>query len=109
MEQCVQSSSSSQCPVKQEAEPQRADGFPQLQQISHHLATDLYNVSDRRAATRTHSTTPPAPLSPSSHLQLHSRPLTLFCQRGTLGPFVCLMSRGGHLTSSFTAHFRADG
>ncbi|XP_076592798.1 CREB-regulated transcription coactivator 2 isoform X3 [Chaetodon auriga] len=43
MDQCVQSSSSSQCHVKQEAELQRADGLPQLQQISHNLATDLYN------------------------------------------------------------------
>ncbi|KAM9353661.1 CREB-regulated transcription coactivator 2 [Symphorus nematophorus] len=44
MDQCVQSSSSSQCHVKQETEQQqRADGLPQLQQISHNLATDLYN------------------------------------------------------------------
>ncbi|XP_068567676.1 CREB-regulated transcription coactivator 2 isoform X2 [Cebidichthys violaceus] len=44
-DQCVQSSS--QCHVKQETEQQaeqhRADGLPQLQQISHNLATDLYN------------------------------------------------------------------
>lgn len=46
MDHCVQSSSSSQCHIKQEAERHRADGFPQLQQISHNLATDLYNVSD---------------------------------------------------------------
>ncbi|XP_041798824.1 CREB-regulated transcription coactivator 2 isoform X2 [Chelmon rostratus] len=43
MDQCVQSSSSSQGHVKQETEQQRADGLPQLQQISHNLATDLYN------------------------------------------------------------------
>ncbi|XP_041648973.1 CREB-regulated transcription coactivator 2 isoform X4 [Cheilinus undulatus] len=47
MDQCVQSLSSSQCHVKQEAEQQaeqqRAGGLPQLQQISHNLATDLYN------------------------------------------------------------------
>ncbi|XP_078027431.1 CREB-regulated transcription coactivator 2 isoform X3 [Epinephelus lanceolatus] len=45
MDHCVQSSS--QCHVKQEAEQQaeqqRAGGLPQLQQISHNLATDLYN------------------------------------------------------------------
>ncbi|XP_063736120.1 CREB-regulated transcription coactivator 2 isoform X2 [Eleginops maclovinus] len=40
MDQCVQGSS--QCLVKQEAE-QRAGGPPHLQQISHCLATDLYN------------------------------------------------------------------
>ncbi|XP_031735494.1 CREB-regulated transcription coactivator 2-like isoform X2 [Anarrhichthys ocellatus] len=44
-DQCVQSSS--QCHVKQETEQQaeqhQADGLPQLQQISHNLATDLYN------------------------------------------------------------------
>ncbi|KAG8010918.1 CREB-regulated transcription coactivator 2 [Nibea albiflora] len=45
MDQCglQSSSSSSQCHVKQEVELQRADGLPQLQQISHNLATDLYN------------------------------------------------------------------
>nr|XP_046256885.1 CREB-regulated transcription coactivator 2 isoform X2 [Scatophagus argus] len=40
MDQCVQSS---QCHVKQESEQQRVEGLPQLQQISHSLATDLYN------------------------------------------------------------------
>lgn len=44
-DQCVQTSSSSQCHVKQEVESQRGDNFPQLQQISHNLASDLYNVS----------------------------------------------------------------
>ncbi|AWP15854.1 putative CREB-regulated transcription coactivator 2-like [Scophthalmus maximus] len=39
---CVQSSSS-QRHVKQEAEQQRGGGLPQLQHISHSLATDLYN------------------------------------------------------------------
>ncbi|XP_029360403.1 CREB-regulated transcription coactivator 2 isoform X2 [Echeneis naucrates] len=48
LDQCVQSSSSSQCQVKQEAEQQAEQqraggGFPQLQQISHNLTTDLYN------------------------------------------------------------------
>ncbi|XP_074539458.1 CREB-regulated transcription coactivator 2 isoform X4 [Halichoeres trimaculatus] len=47
MDQCVQSLSSSPCHVKQEAEQQleqqRPGGLPQLQQISHNLATDLYN------------------------------------------------------------------
>uniref|UniRef100_UPI0037E7F4D3 CREB-regulated transcription coactivator 2 isoform X3 n=1 Tax=Semicossyphus pulcher TaxID=241346 RepID=UPI0037E7F4D3 len=47
MDQCVQNLSSSQCHVKQEAEQlaeqHRAGGLPQLQQISHNLATDLYN------------------------------------------------------------------
>lgn len=43
-DQCVQTSSS-QCHVKQEVESQRGDNFPQLQQISHNLASDLYNVS----------------------------------------------------------------
>lgn len=38
MDQCGVQSSSSQCHVKQ-------DGLPQLQQISHNLATDLYSVS----------------------------------------------------------------
>lgn len=42
MDQCVQSSSS-QRHVKQEAEQQRGGGLPQLQHISHSLATDLYN------------------------------------------------------------------
>lgn len=47
MDQCIQSSQAFQCPVKQEAEQQqRVDCFPHLQQISHNLATDLYNVSD---------------------------------------------------------------
>ncbi|XP_034408906.1 CREB-regulated transcription coactivator 2 isoform X2 [Cyclopterus lumpus] len=44
-DQCVQSSS--RCHLKQETEQQveqhRAGGLPQLQQISHNLATDLYN------------------------------------------------------------------
>lgn len=44
-DQCVQTSSSLQCHVKQEVESQRGDNFPQLQQISHNLASDLYNVS----------------------------------------------------------------
>lgn len=44
VDQCVQTSSS-QCHVKQEVELQRGDNFPQLQQISHNLASDLYNVS----------------------------------------------------------------
>ncbi|XP_039974780.1 CREB-regulated transcription coactivator 2 isoform X1 [Xiphias gladius] len=47
LDQCIQSSSSSQCQVKQEAEQQaeqqRVGGLPQLQQISHNLATDLYS------------------------------------------------------------------
>uniref|UniRef100_A0A3B4UL73 CREB regulated transcription coactivator 2 n=1 Tax=Seriola dumerili TaxID=41447 RepID=A0A3B4UL73_SERDU len=47
LDQCVQSSSSSQCHVKHEAEQQveqhRVGGLPQLQQISHNPATDLYN------------------------------------------------------------------
>lgn len=43
-DQCVQTSSS-QCHVKQEVESQRGDNFPQLQQISHNLASDIYNVS----------------------------------------------------------------
>ncbi|CAJ1061351.1 CREB-regulated transcription coactivator 2 isoform X2 [Xyrichtys novacula] len=47
MDPCIQSLSSSQCHVKQEAEQQaeqqRAGGLPQLQQISHNLATDFYN------------------------------------------------------------------
>ncbi|KAM7421637.1 hypothetical protein PAMA_015678 [Pampus argenteus] len=46
LEQCVQSSSSSQRHVKQEAEQQRAGGLPQLQQISHNLATDLGLYND---------------------------------------------------------------
>ena len=45
LDQCIQSSSSSQCQVKREAELQRVGGLPQLQQISHNLATDLYSVS----------------------------------------------------------------
>ena len=49
MDQCVQSSTSSQCHVKQEAEQQ----LPQLQQISHNLATDLYNVSNSITAALT--------------------------------------------------------
>ncbi|XP_026172457.1 CREB-regulated transcription coactivator 2 isoform X2 [Mastacembelus armatus] len=44
---CIQSSSSSQCQVKHEAEHQveqnSVGGLPQLQQISHNFATDLYN------------------------------------------------------------------
>lgn len=55
MDQCIQDSSasmSSHCHVKQEGEQQRADGFPQLQQISHSLATDLYNVSNHGAPYR---------------------------------------------------------
>ncbi|XP_071324788.1 CREB-regulated transcription coactivator 2 isoform X2 [Trachinotus anak] len=47
LDQCIQSSSSSQCQVKQEAEQQveqqRVGGLQQLQQISHNLATDFYN------------------------------------------------------------------
>ncbi|XP_040899596.1 CREB-regulated transcription coactivator 2 isoform X2 [Toxotes jaculatrix] len=46
LDQCTQSSSSSQCQVKQEADQQAEQqrvGLPQLQQISHNLATDLYN------------------------------------------------------------------
>ncbi|XP_035529123.1 CREB-regulated transcription coactivator 2-like [Morone saxatilis] len=43
MDQCVQSSSSSQCHVKQETEQQRAGSLPQLQQISHNLASEFYN------------------------------------------------------------------
>nr|XP_020473025.1 CREB-regulated transcription coactivator 2-like isoform X2 [Monopterus albus] len=43
LDPCNQSSSSSECQVKQEAEQQRAGGLPQLQQISHNLAADLYN------------------------------------------------------------------
>uniref|UniRef100_A0A3P8TW36 CREB regulated transcription coactivator 2 n=1 Tax=Amphiprion percula TaxID=161767 RepID=A0A3P8TW36_AMPPE len=41
LDQCIQTSSL--CQVKQEAEQQRAGGLPQHQQISHNLATDLYN------------------------------------------------------------------
>lgn len=41
MDPCVQSSA--QCHVKQETEQHRAGGLPQLQQISHNLASDLYN------------------------------------------------------------------
>lgn len=61
MDQCVQSSSSSLCQMKNEAELQAEQqrgggggggGLPQLQQISHNLATDLglYNVSGRSSA-----------------------------------------------------------
>lgn len=52
MEQCVQSSQSSPCPLRQEVErqPQRAEAFSQT---THHLSTDLYNVSDVPAPTLT--------------------------------------------------------
>lgn len=54
LDQCIQSSSSSQCQIKQEAEQQveqqRVGTLPQLQHISQNLSTDLYNVSKLRAA-----------------------------------------------------------
>ncbi|XP_026226221.1 CREB-regulated transcription coactivator 2 isoform X2 [Anabas testudineus] len=47
LDQCIQSSSSSQCQIKQEAEQQveqqRVGTLPQLQHISQNLSTDLYN------------------------------------------------------------------
>lgn len=56
-DQCVQSPS--QCHIKQETEQQtaqnRAGGLQQLQQISHNLATDLYNVSDHKTTTNIHN------------------------------------------------------
>ncbi|KAM9851678.1 CREB-regulated transcription coactivator 2 [Aulostomus maculatus] len=50
MDPCIQSSASSHCHVKQESEQQteqqRGGGLPQLQQISHNLATDLGLYND---------------------------------------------------------------
>lgn len=67
MDQCVQSSLSSQCHLKQEAEQQRADGFPQLQQISNNLATDLYNVSDRSPVGNILNVNPPTSTRSTTH------------------------------------------
>ncbi|XP_067367842.1 CREB-regulated transcription coactivator 2-like isoform X1 [Channa argus] len=47
LDQCIQSSASSQCQIKreseQQAEQQRVSGLSQLQHISQNLTTDLYN------------------------------------------------------------------
>ncbi|XP_068613278.1 CREB-regulated transcription coactivator 2, partial [Brachionichthys hirsutus] len=75
----LQSSAPSQCRVKQELEQQLADGLPQLQQISHELASDLYNDALLTSLLD----------DPYLSLQLTSRPPQLPADGPPPNPFPC--------------------